>query len=64
MIGLYEAGAGDGYPACRFTAPAVLRVASANGPVRVFDVGVGRSATVTVRDRVARCTLTAPFRLP
>lgn len=64
MIGLYEAGAGDGFPACRFTAPAVLRVAPADGPARIFDVGVGRSATVTVRGRLARCTLTAPFRQP
>ncbi|MDO8800018.1 hypothetical protein [Phenylobacterium sp.] len=64
MIGLYEAGAGDGYPACRFTAPAVLRVAFAGGPVHIFDVGVGTSATVTVRDHVARCALTAPFRRP
>ena len=63
-IGLYEAGAGDGYPACRFTAPAVLRVATAQGPARIFDVGVGRSATVSVHDGVARCTLTAPFRFP
>lgn len=60
MIGLYEPGAGDGYPACRFTAPAVLHVAPAEGPTRIFDVGVGRRAIVTVRGGEPRCVLAAP----
>ncbi len=63
LIGQYEPGAGDGYPACRFTAPAVLRVTTVDQD-RAFDVGVGQAATVTVRDGVARCALTGPFPFP
>ncbi len=64
LIGQYEADGGDGYPACRFTAPAVLRVTPAKGPERIFDVGVGQAATVTVGRGVVRCTLTEPFDFP
>ncbi|CAN5807343.1 hypothetical protein BH11PSE1_BH11PSE1_23030 [soil metagenome] len=63
LVGEYEPNAGDGYPACRFTAPAVLRVTTVDQD-RVFDVGVGQAATVTVRDGVARCALTEPFPFP
>ena len=58
MISLYEPGGGDGYPACRFTGPAVLRVTAAGGPPRIFDVGVGRPAAVFVRDGQPHCRLT------
>jgi len=48
------------YPVCQFSSPAVLAVRTARG-MYYFEPGVGRAATVSVQDGVARCVLASPY---
>ena len=48
------------FPACNFNAPAAIEV-TAGGRRVLFEPGIGRSATVTIRDGRIRCVMATGF---
>ena len=59
----YDGGRGlDTYPVCQFTSPGALKVTTAKGDF-YFVPGIGRPATVSTPDGVARCVLASNFTL-
>jgi hypothetical protein len=61
VLGVKDTTLKGAYPACQFTAPAVVRV-SINSKTYVFEPGVGHSATVWIPDGIPQCVVAAKFR--